>query len=87
MEQDSPQISNWRLAFLVLIAVTPLVTLMSYATDALTASWPVCARSILIAPIMVGAIVFGIIPAIHVRFGQFIRPDTSRTFSRKRTQS
>lgn len=64
--------SRPRLALLMLIAVYPLITAVLYAVAPLTEGWEIWQRSLLIAPIMVGAIVFAIAPMINRRFAAFL---------------
>lgn len=71
---DVSPISRPRFALLVLIGVYPIITAVTYLVEPLTAGWPVWVRTLLITPIMVGAIIYGLIPAIHARCGGFLRP-------------
>jgi antibiotic biosynthesis monooxygenase (ABM) superfamily enzyme len=57
-----------RFALLVLVGVYPLVTGISYAIAPLTAGWEIWQRGLLLAPIMVPAMVYGLIPFIQSRF-------------------
>ena len=57
-----------RFAVLVLVGVYPLVTGISYAIAPLTAGWEIWQRGLLIAPIMVPVMVYGLIPFIQTRF-------------------
>jgi len=61
-----------RLATLVLIAVYPLITAIIYAVAPFTSDWPIWERNFLIAPLMVVAMIYFVIPAIQKRFGKFI---------------
>jgi antibiotic biosynthesis monooxygenase (ABM) superfamily enzyme len=61
-----------RLATLVLIAVYPLITAIIYAVAPFTEGWPIWERNFLIAPLMVVAMIYFVIPAIQKRFGKFI---------------
>jgi antibiotic biosynthesis monooxygenase (ABM) superfamily enzyme len=61
-----------RFAVLVLIGVYPLVTGISYAIAPLTAGWPIWQRGLLLTPIMVPAMVYGLIPFIQTRFGRWL---------------
>ena len=60
--------SRLKFALLVLIGVYPLVTGISYAIAPLTAGWQIWQRGLLLAPIMVPAMVYGLIPFIQTRF-------------------
>jgi antibiotic biosynthesis monooxygenase (ABM) superfamily enzyme len=57
-----------RFALLVLVGVYPLVTGISYAIAPFTAGWQIWQRGLLLAPIMVPAMVYGLIPFIQTRF-------------------
>ena len=57
-----------RFAVLVLVGVYPLVTGISYAIAPFTAGWEIWQRGLLIAPIMVPVMVYGLIPFIQTRF-------------------
>jgi antibiotic biosynthesis monooxygenase (ABM) superfamily enzyme len=61
-----------RFALLVLIGVYPLVTGISYAIAPFTTGWEIWQRGLLIAPIMVPAMVYGLIPFIQTRFRRWL---------------
>jgi antibiotic biosynthesis monooxygenase (ABM) superfamily enzyme len=61
-----------RFALLVLIGVYPLVTGISYAIAPFTAGWEIWQRGLLIAPIMVPVMVYGLIPFIQARFRSWL---------------
>ena len=61
-----------RFALLVLIGVYPLVTGISYAIAPFTAGWQIWQRGLLIAPIMVPMMVYGLIPFIQTRFHSWL---------------
>jgi antibiotic biosynthesis monooxygenase (ABM) superfamily enzyme len=61
-----------RLAGLVLIAVYPLITAIIYAVAPFTEDWEIWARNFVIAPMMVIAMIYFVIPTIQQRFGKFI---------------
>ena len=61
-----------RLATLVLIAVYPLITAIIYAVAPFTEGWPIWERNFVIAPLMVVAMIYVVIPTIQKRFGKFI---------------
>lgn len=61
-----------RLALLVLIGVYPLITSLSYGVGLFTGSWQIWQRGLVLTPLMVTAMVFGLIPFIQFRFGRFI---------------
>lgn len=61
-----------RMALLVLVAVYPVITGIIYLVAPFTEGWPVWERNFVIAPLMVVAMVYFIIPTIQSRFGRFI---------------
>ena len=61
-----------RMALLVLVAVYPVITGIIYLVAPLTEGWPVWERNFVVAPLMVIAMVYFIIPGIQSRFGRFI---------------
>jgi len=61
-----------RLAGLVLIAVYPLITAIIYGVAPFTEGWAIWERNFLVAPLMVVAMIYVIIPTIQKRFGKFI---------------
>lgn len=67
-----PVLSKHRLALLMLLAIYPFVTTILYVLMPLTDGWPIWARTMVLVPIMVGSIVYGIAPTIQRRFAWFI---------------
>ncbi|WP_246617694.1 hypothetical protein [Rhizobium populisoli] len=67
-----PNPSRLRLAMLLVIAVYPLITTLLYILTPLTDGWAVWHRTLLIAPIMVGSIVFLVSPTIQKHFGWYV---------------
>lgn len=67
-----PNPSKIRLAALMLTAIYPLVTGLLYILMPLTEGWPLWARTLILAPIMVFSIVYFVAPFIHQRFGWFV---------------
>lgn len=61
-----------RMALLVLVAVYPVITAIIYLVAPLTEGWPVWERNFVVAPLMVIAMVYFIIPTIQTRLGRFI---------------
>ena len=61
-----------RLAVLVLVAVYPLITAIIYAVAPFTEGWPIWERNFVVAPLMVVAMIYLVIPTIQARFGKFI---------------
>jgi antibiotic biosynthesis monooxygenase (ABM) superfamily enzyme len=61
-----------RLALLTLLAVYPFITAMLYVVFPLTDGWPLYARTLVVAPLMVVAMMFVIMPLLQRSFGRFI---------------
>jgi antibiotic biosynthesis monooxygenase (ABM) superfamily enzyme len=66
--------SRPRFALLVLLGVYPLITVLLYLILPLTDGWPIWQRTLLIAPIMVTIMVWGLIPGVQKLFRSFINP-------------
>jgi antibiotic biosynthesis monooxygenase (ABM) superfamily enzyme len=64
--------SRHRLALLTLIGVYPLITAIIYAVSPFTAGWEIWQRNLIVAPVMVAAMVYFMIPTIHRRFPRFL---------------
>lgn len=64
--------SRLRLALLLVLGVYPLITLYLYAIFPLTDGWQLWQRTLVLVPLMVLSIVFGLMPFIQKRFGAFI---------------
>lgn len=67
-----PVPSKFRLAVIMLAAVYPFVTALLYIVLPLTESWPLWQRTLVIAPVMVFSIIYGIAPTIQRHFGWFV---------------
>lgn len=65
-------VARARLAMLVLIGVYPLITAIIYAVAPFTEGWPIWERNLIVAPLMVVAMIYFVIPTIQRRFGKFI---------------
>ena len=61
-----------RMALLMIVGVYPIITLYLYVIMPLTDGWQLWQRTIILVPLMVITIVFGLIPAIQKHFGRFI---------------
>lgn len=68
----TPNPSKVRLAALMVVAVYPLITAVLYIVTPLTEGWPIWARTLVIAPVMVISIVFVIAPRVQKHFGWFV---------------
>ena len=66
--------SRPRFALLVLLGAYPVITAILYFVFPLTGGWSIWQRTVLVAPLMVGAMVWGVIPAVQQRFRSFINP-------------
>ena len=66
--------SRPRFALLVLLRDYPVITAILYFVFPLTGGWSIWQRTVLVAPMMVGAMVWGVIPAVQQRFRSFINP-------------
>ena len=66
--------SRPRFALLVLTGVYPLITTILYVLAPLTDGWPIWQRTLVIAPIMVMAMIWGLIPTVQRVFRGFINP-------------
>jgi antibiotic biosynthesis monooxygenase (ABM) superfamily enzyme len=65
-------VSRHRLALVLVIAVYPLITAILYALAPLTDGWSVWQRTLVIAPAMVGIMVYALIPFVHRTFRSFL---------------
>nr|WP_292839301.1 hypothetical protein [Mesorhizobium sp.] len=66
--------SRPRFAVLVLAGVYPLITALLYLLLPMLRGWAIWQETMLIAPLMVAMMVWGVIPAIQGRFHRFINP-------------
>ena len=66
--------SRLRFALLVLLGAYPVITAVLYFVFPLTGGWSIWQRTVLVAPMMVGAMVWGVIPVVQQRFRRFINP-------------
>ena len=67
-----PLASRIRMAFLMTLAVYPVVTLFLYALAPLTPGWTIWQRSLVLVPLVATTIVFFVVPFLNSRFGGFI---------------
>ncbi len=70
--------SRHRLALLVLVGVYPLITAIIYGVAPFTVGWEIWQRNLVVAPIMVAAMVYGMIPFSQARFRAFLSPPRNR---------
>jgi antibiotic biosynthesis monooxygenase (ABM) superfamily enzyme len=66
--------SRPRFALLVLIGVYPVITLILNLIFPPTAGWTIWQRTLIIAPLMVVIIIWGLIPEVQKQFRSFINP-------------
>lgn len=64
--------SKLRMAFVMTLAVYPVVTLYLYILMPLTNGWEIWQRSLVLVPFMATTIVVLIVPLIGKHFGRFI---------------
>ena len=64
--------SKLRFAFFVFLGVYPLVTLAMMIVTPLTQGWPLPLRTLVMVPVIVTAMVWGIIPFIQTRLRRFL---------------
>lgn len=74
MTAASTRFSRPRFALMVLLGVYPMITALLYAIMPLTDGWSIWQRTLLIAPLMVATIIWGLIPAIQRLFRSFLNP-------------
>lgn len=63
---------RFRLSFLLIVAVYPLITTLLYVLMPLTSTWETWHRTLVITPVMVSLIVFLVTPAIQRHFGWYL---------------
>jgi antibiotic biosynthesis monooxygenase (ABM) superfamily enzyme len=66
--------SRPRFAVLVLLGVYPVITALLYVVFPLTDGWTIWQRTLLVAPMMVATMVWGVIPAVQMLFRGFVNP-------------
>jgi antibiotic biosynthesis monooxygenase (ABM) superfamily enzyme len=67
-----PKPCRFRLSFLLIIAVYPLITTLLYVLMPLTSTWETWHRTLVITPVMVSLIVFLVTPAIQRHLGWYV---------------
>jgi len=73
----APQFSRPRFALLILAGVYPLITALLYIVLPLTDGWTIWQRTLVIAPVMVVLMVWGLIPRIQRHFRSFLNPPSA----------
>lgn len=66
--------SRIRLTIVMIGFVYPLVTSLLYGLGSVTDGWEIWHRTLILTPITVASIVFGISPFVARYFGWFVRP-------------
>jgi len=66
--------SRPRFALLVMLGVYPLITGLLYIVIPLTEGWSTWQRTLVIVPLMVVTIIWGLIPGVQKLFLGFINP-------------
>ncbi|MER8509487.1 hypothetical protein [Mesorhizobium sp. M0199] len=66
--------SRLRFALLVLLGVYPVITAILYMVFPLTKEWQIWQRTLVIAPLMVSIMIWGLIPGVQRAFRGFINP-------------
>lgn len=62
-----------RLTLLMTLAVYPLVTSLLLLLGPLTDGWPVWQRTMILTPVMVASILYGVLPLVLRAFSPFLR--------------
>ncbi|WP_309085573.1 hypothetical protein [Chelativorans sp.] len=66
--------SRLRFAFILVFGVYPLITGLLYVVFPLTDGWALWQRTLLVVPIMVACMIWGLIPAVQRFFRGFLNP-------------
>lgn len=61
-----------RFAVCVMVGAYPLITLILAVLSPFVQDWPLAARTLVIVPLMVSGMVFGIIPLVNAAAGRWI---------------
>lgn len=72
--QKATRFSRPRFVLLVLLGAYPLITALLYLVIPITVGWPIWQRTVVVAPLMVAAMVYGVIPQVQRRFHRFLNP-------------
>ncbi|WAX96853.1 hypothetical protein N7E70_008340 [Aminobacter sp. NyZ550] len=74
MTASQTRFSRPRFALMVLLGVYPLITALLYIIMPLTDGWTIWQRTLLIAPLMVSVMIWGLIPMVQRVFRGFLNP-------------
>lgn len=66
--------SRPRFALVVLAGVYPLITALLYLIFPLTDGWTIWQRTLVVAPLMVVLMIWGLIPGVQKAFRGFLNP-------------
>ncbi|TWG90284.1 hypothetical protein L598_000700000400 [Mesorhizobium sp. J18] len=66
--------SRTRFALIVLLGVYPIITGLLYLVFPMTEGWTIWQRTLVVAPIMVALMIWGLIPGVNRLFHGFINP-------------
>lgn len=69
---SNPVLTRLRLAVVMVAFVYPVVTVYLVVLVPLTLDWAMWQRTLILVPMMVGTIVFGVSPLINRYFGGFV---------------
>jgi len=72
--QVPTRFSRPRFALAVLLGAYPVITALLYLLFPLTGGWTLWQRTLLVAPLMVASMIWGVIPAVQKLFRGFINP-------------
>ncbi|WP_432286771.1 hypothetical protein SLT36_08220 [Aminobacter sp. BA135] len=78
MTASQTRFSRPRFALMVLLGVYPLITALLYIIMPLTDGWTIWQRTLLIAPLMVSVMIWGLIPTVQRVFRGFLNPVVGR---------
>ena len=70
----TPAFSRRRFALLVMVGVYPIITVLLYLIFPLTDGWTIWQRTLVIAPVMVAIMIWGLIPGVQRLFRSFLNP-------------
>ncbi|MER8485482.1 hypothetical protein [Mesorhizobium sp. M1322] len=74
MTSTAARFSRLRFALLVLAGVYPLITAILYVVFPLTEQWEIWQRTLVVAPLMVAIMIWGLIPGVQKMFRRFLNP-------------
>jgi len=72
--ERSTSFSRRRFALLVMVGVYPVITALLYVVFPLTDGWTIWQRTLVVAPVMVVIMIWGLIPGVQRLFRDFLNP-------------